>query len=270
MCPQLATRAVPEPLFSTRLGDPSEPTLAVALHGGWHLRPEVAARIALDRAQRRHEEDPYSAAWTDISPNRVVVLRSRFEVDMNRPPDEAVYLEPEDAWGMSLWRSPPSRGLVTRSREEHARFYATMRYVLDTLVRRNERVLVLDLHTYNCRREGPNARPADPAYNPDLNVGTGSMPERWAPVVDAFIGAAAACRVDGVPVDVRENVRFRGRYLAQWVHETYPTSACAIAVEVKKTFMDEWTGQVDLGRLWAWREVLRIGVEAGRDALRSA
>ena len=44
---------------------------------------------------------------------------------------------------------------------------------------------------------------------------------------------------------MRENVRFEGANLDRWVHERYPETACALALEFKKTFMDEWTGRVD-------------------------
>jgi hypothetical protein len=29
------------------------------------------------------------------------------------------------------------------------------------------------------------------------------------------------------------------------VHETFPETGCALAIEVKKTFMDEYTGELD-------------------------
>jgi N-formylglutamate deformylase len=51
--------------------------------------------------------------------------------------------------------------------------------------------------------------------------------------------------VGGRPLDVRENVRFEGGYLTQWVHERYEGVGCALAVELKKVFMDEWTGVPD-------------------------
>ena len=38
---------------------------------------------------------------------------------------------------------------------------------------------------------------------------------------------------------------FEGGYLSQWVHERYPDRGCALAVELKKVFMDEWTGVAD-------------------------
>ena len=43
---------------------------------------------------------------------------------------------------------------------------------------------------------------------------------------------------------VRENVKFRGGNHANWSHQTFPDSACVIAIEFKKFFMDEWSGEV--------------------------
>ena len=83
--------------------------------------------------------------------------------------------------------------------------------MLDRIVALNGRFVVFDLHSYNHRRGGPDALPDDPAGNPDVNLGTGTMPrERWAPVVEAFLGVLARERVADQPLDVRENVRFRG------------------------------------------------------------
>jgi hypothetical protein len=55
--------------------------------------------------------------------------------------------------------------------------------------------------------------------------------------------------VGGEPLDVRENVKFKGRALSWWVHERYPGVGCCLALEFKKTFMDEWTAEVDDDRV---------------------
>jgi hypothetical protein len=57
--------------------------------------------------------------------------------------------------------------------------------------------------------------------------------------------------IDGAALDVRENVRFEGRQVAAWVHENYGETACALAIELKKIFVDEWSGEVDTDRLEA-------------------
>jgi hypothetical protein len=69
--------------------------------------------------------------------------------------------------------------------------------------------------------------------------------DRWGHVVDRFMADLRDQFVAGHRLEVGENVRFQGGYLSEWVHETYPSTGCALAVELKKTFMDEWTGQPD-------------------------
>jgi len=46
-------------------------------------------------------------------------------------------------------------------------------------------------------------------------------------------------------MDVRENVKFQGGYFSSWVNSTFAGAGCALAVEFKKVFMDEWTGEPD-------------------------
>ena len=96
-----------------------------------------------------------------------VVYRSRFEVDLNRPRDKAVYQKPEDAWGLTVWKNQPSQGLVARSLALYDGFYAQLHRVCSRLEKEYGRFVVLDLHTYNHRRQGPQGTPADPEGNPE-------------------------------------------------------------------------------------------------------
>jgi N-formylglutamate deformylase len=235
----------------------TSPLIAVATHSGHEVRQEVAQYLALDDALQRREEDPYTGSWTVVAPSRIIVYHSRFEVDLNRPPDGAVYRQPEDAWGLQVWREPLPDVIVGRSMMYYDRFYEDLRHLIGGLLQRHPVVVVLDLHTYNHRRDGAGATPADPAENPEVNVGTGTMDrQRWAPIVERFQRDLGAYDFLGRHLDVRENVRFRGGYLPRWIHETFPERACALAVEVKKFFMDEWSGEVDLRQLDAIRAAL--------------
>ena len=54
-------------------------------------------------------------------------------------------------------------------------------------------------------------------------------------------------------------MRFRGGYLSQWLSERYPTTACTLALEFKKVFMDEWTGVPDHEHLDELRRVPSAG-----------
>jgi N-formylglutamate deformylase len=234
------------------------PVVAVAVHHGHELRPEVAALHRLSHAEREREEDPYTGVFTRLADTRVVVHRSRFEVDLNRPPDGAVYGSPDDAWGLNLWREPPGDALVEASRAIHRAFYATLHEELSDVAARHGVFVVYDLHSYNHRRDGAEAPPAPPDENPDVNLGTGSLDRgRWGSVADAFLGAL---RASAPALDARENVRFRGGWLSRWVHERFPGNGCALAIELKKTFMDEWTGRPDPAAIGALARALEATV----------
>jgi N-formylglutamate deformylase len=57
--------------------------------------------------------------------------------------------------------------------EEYDAFYDAMRRLLSEFSEQHGSFVVLDLHTYNHCREGPNGPPADPASKPEVNLGTG-------------------------------------------------------------------------------------------------
>ena len=247
------------------------PLVAVALHDGHDVRSEVAALFAITETDRWREEDPFTATWTAVGDTRIVGKRSRFEFDLNRPREKAVYLKPEDAWGLRVWQTKPSPDIIARSLAEYDAFYATVGRVFADLERRFGRFVVFDLHTYNHRRLGSQALPADPRYNPEINLGTGTMNRnRWAPVVERFLSDLQDFDFLGRRLDVRENVRFRGGHFSHWVHQTFPQSACVLAIEVKKFFMDEWSNELDLTQLDAIRCALQSTVPGVLEALKQA
>ncbi len=235
---------VPDPIVIVHAGE--GPIVATAIHDGHGLRPECGSRIALEEAVRLREEDPYTARIAAAVPTRLIATRSRFEVDLNRPRDKAVYACAEDAWGLEVWRdAPPPADLIERSLSVYDEFYATLEGVLREVERRYGGFVVLDVHSYNHCRDGAGCA-ADPEANPVINLGTGTVDRaRWGPLVDRFRTELAAAGQSGHPLDVRENVKFKGGQMSRWIHETFPTTGCALALEFKKTFMDEWTGAVD-------------------------
>ncbi len=237
------------------------PIVATAIHDGHLLRHNVAALTALTDAERLREEDPFTAAWTAVAGTRLIPSASRFEVDLNRPRDGAVYIEPGDAWGLRLWKARPPRSMVDASLARYDEFYAEFSRVLRRVQARCGRFVVLDLHSYNHRRGGPDAPPDDPEANPQINVGTGSMDRLlWGALVERFMADLAAHDFPGGPLDVRENVRFRGGHMSKWIHSSFPGSGCCLAIEHKKFFMNEWTGEPDAAAIAAIGSALRAAV----------
>ena len=239
----------------------NQPIVAVALHDGHNVRPEVDRLLAISPDERKREEDPFTAGWTDIAESRIVVLRSRFEVDLNRPRHQAIYLKPEDAWGLKIWKSLPSPDVIERSLAEYDAFYAEVDCICRTLKQRYGHFVIYDLHTYNHRRQGITMLPEANLHNPEINLGTETMNRQyWQPIVERFIHEMKQFNFLGKQLDVRENVKFPGGYFAEWIHTHYPDSGCVLAIEVKKFFMNEWTHQVDLTKLSAVHQALKNSV----------
>ena len=220
------------------------PVVASAIHAGHQLRSEISRLTALDDDTRTREEDPFTNEWLSIAETTIAVTMSRFEVDLNRPREKAVYIDSDDAWGLELWRSELPDDVVERSLQRYDRFYEDLANLCDEVAARHNRFVVLDLHSYNHRRRGPDAPVDAPEDNPEVNVGTGSVDRSvWGGVVDTFCHALSTHPFDGGHLDVRENVRFRGGFMSRWLNDRYAGRGCCLAIEVKKFYMDEWTGQ---------------------------
>ena len=238
------------------------PIVATAIHNGHRVRRELEGLLALDAQQRLREEDPFTAIWTTVVPSRVVVMTSRFEVDLNRPRDHAVYLEPEDAWGLEVWKERPPQAMIEKSLEEYDAFYGDVYRFFSHICKRFGYFVVLDLHTYNYRRSGPEGPEADPRDNPDINLGTGTLEEhrQWEPLIERFIADVRQFDFAGRSLDIRENIKFRGGYFPAWIHNTFGKHACVLSVEFKKFFMDEWSGMPDRQKIELIRQLLAATV----------
>lgn len=231
----------PKILWHHHQGD--GPVLGVAIHAGHEMRPELLPSLAIDEVSRVREEDPYTDYWTRACDSQITARRSRFEVDLNRSREMSICVHPEDCWNLEVWGPSISPEAQRRSFAEHDAFYDMFTGVLRDLERKYGHFVVLDIHSYNHRRSGPFAPAENPNQNPEINIGTATIDlPRWSVVVERFKADLEAFDFLGRHLDVRENVKFKGGYLPQFVNSTFPESGCAIAIEVKKFFMDEWTG----------------------------
>jgi N-formylglutamate deformylase len=247
---------MPHDFFSTTPGD--SPFVAAAIHDGHLVREELQTLFKLTDPERLREEDPHTAYWATVAPTRIIGLRSRFEVDLNRPRVLAVYQKPEDAWGLEVWQSQLEQEVLGRSLALYDAFYAEVKKVLSRLVEQHGYVVIYDLHSYNHKREGAEGPAADPAGNPEVNLGTANLNrDLWAPVVDGFIKDLQAFDYQGRRLDVRENVKFKGGYFSKWVYEQFGDRSCTIAIEFKKFFMDEWTGEPDQEQVETLKKALQ-------------
>ncbi len=220
--------------------------IGAAIHDGHHTREELSTHFYLDEAGRLREEDPFTGPMARVLPFHVTGLHSRFEVDFNRSPHKAVYRLPEDAWGLQVWHGKLPDEIAQRSLELYHAFYADAEKQLKAIEKQFGNFVVFDTHSYNHRRDGAAEVPAVAHENPEVNIGTASIGnEKFRPLVERLIADLRAFDFEGRHLDVRENVKFTGGEFSQWIHRTFAQSGCSIAIEWKKFWMDEWTGEPD-------------------------
>ncbi|MDH4276581.1 MAG: N-formylglutamate amidohydrolase [Acidimicrobiia bacterium] len=244
-----------------------DPILATALHAGHELRPEVSALMKLSDADQLREEDPFTDQMVGVAKNSIVVHRSRFEVDINRPRDKAIYRVPSDAWGLDIWSAEPADDLVNASLEVYDSFYEQLGRLCDQVVEAHGHIVVLDIHSYNHRRGGPDAPVDDPELNPEINLGTKTIAASWDDVVSAFTETMSELPFYDDSLDVRTNVKFTGGQMSRWINGRYGDTGCSIAVEIKKIYMDEWSGVLDEDIAASIGRIIEAAADSVREAL---
>jgi hypothetical protein len=204
------------------------PYVATAIHAGHNLREPLAQKCLLDPLERKFEEDPYTDDMIMGLPIVLYGLDSRYEYDLNRNPEEAVY---DKAWGKDVWKSP----LTDEERSESLRKHTNYYIVLNTLLQKLESTfgicILFDMHSYNYERLGSNT--------PLFNIGTenidtarfGSYIDIWQmelSLIDLRI-VETQCKIDDV---------FKGRgYQAVFIRENHPNTLI-FPTELKKVYQN--------------------------------
>lgn len=221
------------------------PIFATAIHNGHCIDSEILRYMKIDESQRLREEDPYTEDFLKFFDNKIVVYRSRFQVDLNRPIYKAIYKKPEDAWGLDIWKELPPENLLQKSYDIYNMFYRKIDFIMNYLLSSFKNIVVLDIHSYNYRRESPYIE-APKEENPDINLGTKTLKNRkkWEKLINRVILEFSKREIDHIKIDIRENIKFGGGYFPYWLHEKFYPNICVLSIEFKKIFMDEWTGTV--------------------------
>ena len=244
------------------------PLVGAAVHDGHEARPEVFEHFALDDAGRLREEDPFTGDMARLLPRHIVGFHSRFELDLNRAPDKAVYRVPADAWGLDVWKGVLPDAVAADSLALHKAFYVEARTELEKVRASFGHFVVYDLHSYNHRRDGADGPIASPDENPEINIGTETLGDpKFRPLIERVMNDLRAFDFGGRQLDVRENVKFGGGYFSKWIHDEFPASACSIAIEWKKFWMDEWSGQADEAQRELIRQALLSTFDGAREEL---
>ena len=233
--------------------------LFLAIHNGHNISEHVNDKIGISKVDRMREEDPFTELFINNKENHIIQHTSRFEFDLNRKPEKAVYFKPEDCWGLPVYpQKKLTEAELEMAHKHYHTFYQNLINIIDKCLELNDRLLIWDIHSYNHRRKGIDAEFDAPEDNPEIIIGTNNykyMSRSWEPMVNKIEKLFKSYPIKGDfknrsikqdYLDVRQNVKFPGGYLSQYINYNYPDTACCIAVEFKKIWMNEWTQEIDI------------------------
>ena len=213
-----------------------------AIHAGNRIREELQDVVAVDPTDQYREEDPGTEKFIQHFPIQIIALDSRFEYDLNRSSERAVYLTPDMAWGLTVWNRPLTEAEINISLAKHHEFHQLMDMVTDFLIRQNNRAFIFDVHSYCYQRE--ERLPWYVDNKPVINLGTEAINKTiFSSSIKNFIDHLKEISVDGRLISVRENDVFKGGYLARRLCARNHDQLAVFAIEFKKIFMDEWSGE---------------------------
>lgn len=220
------------------------PFWSFAIHDGHLISEDLLPYMNLSKAERLREEDPHTASIANLPINQFSVSTSRFQLDLNRNLENAIYLRPDQAWGLQVFSSALPESYISKLHKQHQSIYYTLERHIENTIRHYGYFVVLDIHSYNAKRES-SEEIIDEEHNPQINLGTNYNTSKWQDFIQAFAQAMkSAAAQQHVELDVRENVKFKGGNLAQHLINKYGEHGCVISIEFRKDFMDEWSGEV--------------------------
>lgn len=234
------------------------PFWAFAIHDGHHMDADLEPFLQISPEDRLREEDPYTAILAELPFNRFVCGTSRFQLDLNRKKDGAVYLTPEQSWGIRVWKSDLPLQLKDQLYESYDLLYHKIAQQIQNTIDRYGYFVIYDIHSYNVLRNGP-ATFVDKVSNPEINVGTSHNQGKWRELTTLLLDSLKSGK-DGQTYDVRENIKFKGGFLSAYLNEKFGDKGCVFSIEFRKDFMNEWTGEVFPQKLQEYKQLLMQSV----------
>ena len=143
------------------------PYVCGAVHDGHQFRKELWNKCLHTEYERWYEEDPKTKKMVENHPIVLAGRDSRFEYDLNRDPENAIY---EDAWGKKLWKEPLTNSEKEKSLNKHHNFYKVVDALIAKLEQKFGVVVVYDMHSYNWQRWEREV--------PVFNIGTSNVDQK--------------------------------------------------------------------------------------------
>ncbi len=202
-----------------------------AIHDGHQFRKELWDNCLHTAYERWYEEDPETMSMVTSHPIVLAGLDSRFEYDLNRTPEEAVF---ETAWGKQLWKTPLPESQIEKSLKKHANFYKVVKVLIDKLEEKFGVCVVYDMHSYNWKRWDREV--------PTWNLGTSNIDNRrFGNEVESWRKALSEIELPhGIKQTAAVNDTFQGNgYFLKFITNNFENTL-VLATEIAKVYCDEY------------------------------
>lgn len=215
--------------------DEYAPIVCTAIHNGHRLRPDIEKSFLLSKEERFYEEDPYTDELISSFPIQLIGNDSRFEYDLNRAKALSTYFK--TAWEKQVWEKPLSTKQRAKSHRKHQSFYNVLEAIISVIEKLFNNAIVFDIHSYNHKRIEQDT--------PTFNIGSEQIDtERWGNIVKHFEKQLNRIVLPNLHVRGVTDEVFQGRgYLITHVNGHFDNTL-VLPTEVKKIFMDEYSGDV--------------------------
>lgn len=201
-----------------------------AVHDGHQFRKELWNNCLHTEYERWFEEDPETKEMVKSHPIVIAGCDSRFEYDLNRAPETAIY---SDAWGKQLWKNPLSKEMYEKSLQKHANFYKVSHALIAKLEEKFGVCIVYDMHSYNWKRWTREV--------PTWNLGTGNVDNnRFKNEIESW---RAILEKTPLPNNIKStskiNDTFQGNgYFLKYITQNF-NNTLVLATEIAKVYCDE-------------------------------
>lgn len=201
-----------------------------AVHDGHQFRRELWDNCLLTAYERWYEEDPATKQMIQSHPIVIAGCDSRFEYDLNRDSENAIY---NDAWGKKLWHKPLSSSEKNKSLQKHQNFYKVTHALIDKLETLFGVCVVYDMHSYNWKRWDREV--------PTWNLGTSNVDtNRFRDAIEQWSVLLSKMNLPNrIASTSKINDTFQGNgYFLKYITKNFKNTL-VLATEAKKVYCDE-------------------------------
>lgn len=207
------------------------PYACAAIHDGHQFRKELWENCIHTEYERWYEEDPETKTMVQTHPIVIAGCDSRFEYDLNRTPEDAVF---ETAWGKQLWHQPLSEEMKAKSLNKHVNFYKVVHALIEILEFKFGFCTVYDMHSYNWKRWDREV--------PTWNLGTSNLDnERFGNVIEDWRQSLSKIELpNGIKPSSKINDTFQGNgYFLKYITKNFKNTL-VLATEIAKVYCNEY------------------------------